>query len=66
MSELNHFSDLGAKVYSEMQMAEKSLTITYYIPIASFSVIKDKIDTPLENPLQDTRGGLNDVAQESF
>ena len=58
MSELNHFSDLGAKVYSEMQMAEKSLTITYYIPIASFSVIKDQIDELLEYRLKDKSGGI--------
>lgn len=63
---LNHFSDLGAKVYSEMQMAEKSLTITYYIPIASFSVIKDQIDELLEYRLKDKNGGINDFARDSF
>ena len=66
LSELNHFSDLGAKVYSEMQMAEKSLTITYYIPIASFSVIKDQIDELLEYRLKDKNGGINDFARDSF
>ena len=66
LSELNHFSDLGAKVYSEMQMAEKSLTITYYIPIASFSVIKDQIDELLEYRLKDKSGGINDFARDSF
>ena len=49
-----------------MQMAEKSLTITYHIPIASFSVIKDQIDELLEYRLKDKSGGINDFARDSF
>ena len=48
LAELGHFSDLGAKTYTEMQMTGKSLTITYFIPVTSFSVIKSQIDDLLK------------------
>ena len=48
LAELNHFADLGAKTYTEMQMTGRLLTITYFIPVASFSVIKNQIDDLLK------------------
>ncbi len=48
LSELKHFEELGASVRSEMQMTGRSLTITYFIGVASFGVIKSQIDTYLK------------------
>ena len=42
--EINHFADLGAEYYTEFQMIDRTLTITYFIPIPSFAVIKHQID----------------------
>lgn len=47
-SELEHFSDLGSKNYTELHMISDKLTITYYIPVASFGVISSQIDPVIE------------------
>lgn len=44
LSEMNHLVELGAGHYTEFQMIDRTLTITYFIQIPSFSVIKSQID----------------------
>ena len=62
LAELGHFTDLGAKTYTEMQMIDRSLTITYFIPVASFSVIKNQIDDLLKY----LRTEENDFTRDNF
>lgn len=39
LCEIEHFKALGADCYTDMQMTGRALTITYFIPVNSFSVI---------------------------
>lgn len=48
-AELNHFRSLGAEVTEEIQMIENALTITYHIPVSSFSVIHLQFQRFLEH-----------------
>lgn len=64
LSELHHFAALGARSYTEMQMIDKSLTITWFIPVASFSVIKSQIDGLLKYLSQS--GNENDFMRDNF
>lgn len=41
--EYNHFIELGADCFTDMQIPEKSLTITYYVAVSSFSVITSQV-----------------------
>ena len=66
LSELKHFSKLGAKVYTELQLPEDSLLITYFIPIASFSIIKNQLDDLLEHRRSIANGKINDFLRDSF
>lgn len=63
-SELKHFSDLGAEIRSEMQMLDKLLTITYFIPIPSFTVIKNQIDSLLK--YLNNSANENDFSRDTF
>lgn len=63
-SELNHFSELGADVYHNMQMLDKTLTITYFTSVASFSVIKDQVDMVLEH--LSTKESETDFSRDTF
>ncbi len=66
LSELKHFSKLGAKVYTELQLPEDSLLITYFIPVASFSIIKNQLDDLLEHRRSIANGKINDFLRDSF
>ena len=44
LAEFGHFGKLGAKVYTDVQMPDGSLSITYYIEVSSFSVIVSQIN----------------------
>ena len=66
LSELKHFSKLGAKVYTELQLPEDSLLITYFIPVASFSIIKNQLDDLLEHRRGIANGKINDFLRDSF
>lgn len=48
LSELNHFTQLGADIHKDFQISDNELTITYCIPVTSFSIIKLQIDKFLE------------------
>lgn len=63
-AELNHFSELGAETYTDIQMTDKSLTITYYIPVASFSVIKSQVDKVIKH--LSSADSKNDYARDTF
>ena len=66
LSEIKHFSKLGAKVYTELQLPEDSLLITYFIPVASFSIIKDQLDDLLEYRRSVANGNKNEFSRDSF
>lgn len=66
LSELKHFSELGAKVYTELQLPEDSLLITYFIPVASFTIIKSQLDDLLEHRRNIANGIINDYLRDSF
>ncbi len=61
-AELKHFSALGAKTCSEMQLIDNSLTVTYFIPVASFSIIKNQIDELLKY----LENEENDFSRDTF
>ena len=44
LSELDYYSSLGADIYTDFQLTDRQLTITYCIPVPSFSVVKSQID----------------------
>lgn len=48
LSEIQHFIELGAACYTDLQMPGKSLTITYFIPVSTFAVITEQIKEFLE------------------
>ena len=62
-SELNHFADLGATYHSEFQMTSDKLTITYFIHVASFSVIRSQIESVIEYYNSNTN---NDYLRDNF
>lgn len=62
--ELKHFADLGARNYTELQMVDKTLTITYYIPAASFSIIKHQVDKLLD--YLGNKENENDFSRDNF
>ena len=62
-SELNHFANLGATYYTEFQMTSDELTITYFIPVASFSVIQSQIVSVIEYYNSNTN---NDYLRDNF
>ena len=63
-SELDHFTKLGADIWTEMQMPDKTLTITYYIPVTSLIVIKSQIDRFLEH--WQNKDNETDFSRDSF
>lgn len=48
LANVKHLNELGVQCYTDMQMPDKVLTITYYIPISSFSIISTQINQFLE------------------
>lgn len=46
--EYNHFQELGAGCFTEMQLPGKIMTITYHVRVSSFSVITSRVNTFLE------------------
>lgn len=64
LAELDHFTELGAKSFTELQMIDKSLTITYFVPVPSFSVIKSQVDNLLEH--LGNKDNENDFSRDTF
>ena len=64
LSELDYYSSLGAAIYTDLQLTDRQLTITYYIPVPSFSVVKSQIDDLLEY-LRNS-GEENDFLRDNF
>ena len=63
-SDLDHFDKLGAGIWTEMQMTDKTLTITYHIPVAAMSIIKSQIDPFLEH--WQNKENETDFSRDSF
>ena len=63
LSELKHIEKLGVKIIYEVLMIDKSLTISYGIPIPSFSLIKDQVNMVLEYKAKNNN---NDYYIDSF
>ncbi len=61
-SEMNHLVKLGAGCTTEFQMIDRTLTITYFIPIPSFAVIKSQIDDLLAY----LASSDNDISRDLF
>ena len=64
LSELDYYSSLGAAIHTELQLTDRQLTITYYIPVPSFSVVKSQIDDFLE--YMRNSGEENDFLRDNF
>ena len=64
LSELDYYSSLGAAIYTDLQLTDRQLTITYYIPVPSFSVVKSQIDDLLE--YMRNSGEENDFLRDNF
>ena len=64
LCETEHFKQLGAQTHTDMQMTGKELTVTYYISVASFNVIKSQIDDLLEH--LSLANDPNDYSRDSF
>jgi len=62
--EYKHFQALGAECFTDMQMTGKSLTITYYVRVSSFSVITSQVNTFLEYREKEATQG--DFFKDSF
>lgn len=62
--EYNHFIELGADCFTDMQITDKLLTITYYVPVSSFSVITAQINKFLE--FRENRDNQTDFSIDSF
>ncbi len=63
LSELNHFAALGAGCFTDMQMNDETLTITYFINIPSFSVIQSQLASFINFK---NSGNISDYSRESF
>lgn len=64
ISELKHFEALGVECPYELQMPDNTLTITYFIPIDSFSVIRSQINEFLE--YRKNNDNENDFLKDQF
>ena len=64
LSELDYYSSLGADIYTDFQLTDRQLTITYCIPDPSFSVVKSQIDDFLE--YMRNSGEENDFLRDNF
>ena len=64
LSELDYYSSLGADIYTDFQLTDRQLTITYCIPVPSFSVVKSQIDDFLE--YMRNSGEENDFLRDNF
>lgn len=62
--EYQHFQELGASCFTDMQIIGKSLTVTYYVRISSFSVITSQVTNYLEYKEKEAAQG--DFFRDSF
>lgn len=66
LAELNHFDKLGANTYTEFQLEDESLLITYVIPVPSFSVIRNQLDDFLKYRSNIANRIIDDSSRDSF
>lgn len=62
--EYNHFIELGADCFTEMQMTDKSLTRTYFVPVSSFSIITSQVNMLLD--FREKKDNQTDFSIDSF
>lgn len=66
LSELIHFDKLGARTYTEIQLEDESLQITYVIPVPSFSIIRSQLNVFLNYRSKNENRTIDDSSRESF
>jgi len=64
LSEINHINELGAGCYTNIQMRDNNATISYEIPITTFSEVSTKVNEYLKFINDDAN--KNEFAMESF